>query len=310
MADDGTPRRGVESDPLRALAGKLAELEREVVRLGKSATLRNASISDSNGVVRLRLSTDEAAVIAYDTAGAEVARYGLLAHSTPGQYGIEALASGTWVHIGNESTTWSNIAGKPATFAPTLPIAASGISGAVAEATHAAQADGSQYGWTNPVAGTEFYALWVGNDGGFHFGRNTSSLRYKENVRDFVPTTSGLDGLRPVVFDRKAAYVRPSTVDGAPAEGPAAPVPGARDEFGLIAEEVAKVWPEVITYFDHGDGQGRVIDSIRFDLIGVRLIPVIKDLEARLSSAQATAAAQANLIADLDKRLKALEGKP
>lgn len=334
MAETGTPRRGKETDPVRALAKKLADLEKAVQSLAKSANLRNASISggdgltvkDEAGVVRLRISTADAAIIAYDTDGDEVARYGLLSHSDPGEYGIEALSGGTWVHVGDESVTWAGVAGKPSTFAPdphTHP--GTDVTSAVASATTAAtatlaaQADGSQYGFDNTVAGTTFYALWVGNDGGYHFGRNTSSIRYKENVRAFTWAGSAqaeLAKLRPVVYDRKTQYRAPM-VDGLPAEGPAVAIPGARGEFGLIAEEVHKVWPEVVTWWDPEDGTPARIDGIRYDLIAVRLIPLLQEQGTRLAALESAVAAskveakrQDTLIKDLTRRLEQLEITP
>lgn len=314
MAETGTPRRAVETDPVRALALKMAALEKAVAALGKSANLRNASISggdglsvkDGDGNIRLRISTDEAAVIAFDTDGTEVARYGLLAHTDAGDYGLEVLASGTWVHVGDESVTWTNIAGKPDTFTPDLPIAGSDVSGPVASAALAALADGSQYGFDNTVSGSTFYALWVGNDGGYHFGRNVSSRRYKDNVREFEGS-GDLAALRPVVYDRKPTYP-PVMVDGVLAEGPSLPVPGARNEFGLIAEEVFQVWPEVVTWFDDGNGGGPVIDGIRYDLVGPRLIPYVQELQATVASLTEKQAAQDKLIAELSRKITALGG--
>lgn len=285
------PRRGAEPDPIRALAGQLAQLRKDVARLGKSASLRNASISDAAGTVRLRFSTDEGAIVAYSAEGEEVARYGQLAHSDVGAYGIEALAGGTWVHVGDESVTWDNIAGRPETFPPTLPLDGAAVEGAVGEATHAALADGSRYGYENPVGGTTFYALWVGNDGGYHLGRNVSSRRYKENIRPLVPS-GDLQDVAPVVYDRRA------TENG----------PGAADEFGLIAEDVYEVWPEVVTWFDHGDGEGPVIDGIRYDLIGPRLIPYIQELQTTVASLRDREAERDKLVQELAAKVKALGG--
>lgn len=321
MADFGTPRRGVETDPIRALAARLAEAERNIVLLGKSANLRNATISggeglgvkDADGNMRLRISTDDAAIIAYQEDGTEVARYGLLAHSDAGAYGLEVLADGTWVHVGDESVTWDNIAGRPGAFVPAghthtgadVTSAVASADTATSAAT-AALADGSRYGFDNTVAGSTFYALWVGNDGGYHFGRNTSSIRYKDNVRPFAGT-GDLAALRPVVYDRKPSYPAP-TLDGVPVEGPGAPLAGARDEFGLIAEEVYKVWPEVVTMFDHGDGAGPIIDGIRYDLIGPRLIPYVQELQTTVATYGEKLAAQDKLIQELLVKVNALGG--
>lgn len=319
--ETGTPRQGRETDPIRALAQKLANLERAVSRLSKTANLRNASISGGEGLavkdaennVRLRISTDEAAILAYDADGAEVARYGLLAHTDPGEYGLEVLSGAEWIHVGDETITWANLANKPTSFPPSGHTHPGGdittpVSNAVtaASATVAGLADGSKYGFDNPVGGSTFYALWVGNDGGYHLGRNTSSIRYKVNVRPFT-SAADLAALQPVIYDRKPTYPRP-TVDGLLAEGPALPVPGAKGEFGLIAEEVAKVWPEVVTRFDAGDGTGPVIDGIRYDLIGPRLIPYVQGLQATVASLTAKQATQDKLIAELSRKITAMGG--
>jgi hypothetical protein len=321
MAETGTPRRGVETSPARAVAQDIAWLKKEVARLAKSASLRNASISGGDGLtvidaannVRLRLSPEEGAVIAYAADGSETARYGLLSHTDPGQYGIETFSGGQWVHVGDESVTWANIAGRPSTFTPAAHQHAGGdITSAVASATSAAtagaaaQADGSQYGFDNTVAGTQFYALWVGNDGGYHFGRNTSSLRYKMNVRDFTGA-GDLMALRPVVYDRKPSLRPATTADGQPAEGPALQVPGAVNEFGMIAEEVEAVWPEVVTWFD--DGDGAKIDGIRYDLVAVRLLPYVQQVVKDNRALTDRVTAQDKLIQNLTTRLSALDGK-
>lgn len=326
------PRRQVEPDQVRELAARLAAVEKLVISLGKSASLRNASISggdgltvkDENNNIRLRLSP-EGAIIAYDGAGAEVARYGLLAYSDAGQYGIEALSGDQWVHVGDESVTWANIAGRPDVFAPQAhQHPGADITSAVAlannatNATHAGDADGSAYAFANTVSGTQFYAVWVGNDGGYHLGRNVSSIRYKMNVRDFTDADplGGVLRLRTVVYDRKPREVPPASSYGQATEGPAAMGAGARDEYGMIAEEVYRVWPEVVTWFDAGDGRGPQIDGIRYDLVAARLIPVIQKLVAELRQIAAEQAAlreklsaQDKIIEALTQRLDALEGK-
>lgn len=333
MADDDLiPRRGREPDNVRALKGMIDTLSKRLDELSKSASLRNASISggdglvvyDSAGNIRLRIATDDGAILAYDAAGNETARYGLLAYSDPGQYGIEAkLSNGTWSHVGAGGQSWNTLADKPATFPPTLPIPGSGVSGNVAAANWAAQADGSKWAFDNTVTGTTFYAVWVGDDGGFHFGRNTSSLRYKHNVRDFNTDLSDLLKVRPVLFDYNDKFEPPlDPVTGGPAEGPERLVPGAKDQYGFVAEELVEVWPEVITYYDHHDGKGPVIDGVRYDLIAARLVPALQDLlrlargardrvktmEDKLAKAQATLADQDAKIKALDARLTKLGG--
>jgi hypothetical protein len=67
-------------------------------------------------------------------------------------------------------------------------------------------------------------------------GTITSSLRFKEDVADMGDTSDALMQLRPVTFHYKAG------VDD-----------GSRLlQYGLVAEEVAKVYPELVQYDDKG----------------------------------------------------------
>ena len=63
-----------------------------------------------------------------------------------------------------------------------------------------------------------------------------SSRRFKEGIRDMARESAGLDTLRPVVF-----RYRPEIAGAEP-----------QREFGLVAEEVAEVYPELVTYDDAG----------------------------------------------------------
>lgn len=210
------------------------------------------------------LSMDDAgAFIVYNSAGAAVARFGELINSNPGQYGVEILYNGSWVQVGAGNVDWGNISNKPATFAPsTHTHAGSQITSRVPSATDAI---GSASGWANNVAGTEFYAVWVGNDANYSLGRNVSSVRYKMNIRAHRVDPAKVLQLTPVLYDRI----------------PNPPETGTTNEFGLIAEQVAEVCPELVTWFD-----GR-IDSVRYDLLGVALLPVVKHHQARIEALEA-----------------------
>ncbi|KRE79916.1 hypothetical protein ASG71_07725 [Arthrobacter sp. Soil763] len=195
---------------------------------------------------------DDGVFVVYDAAGTTpVARFGPLDNSAPGEYGVEVKVGTTWVQLGNQASTWAGIAGKPATYPPSAHthVGSDITSGTVP------QADGSQYGWTNNVAGTSFYQVWVGNDGGYHFGRNTSSIQYKENVRAHNTNPANVLALQPVIYDRKE---------------------GGTNEYGLIAEQVAEHFPELVIWFD-----GK-IDGLRYDLLAVALLDVVKDQEDRI----------------------------
>lgn len=290
MALDGIPRKSVEADPLAALMGKISKLEDQVKALERGATLRNASISggdglrviDSNGGTRVSINTTDGAVVAYDGSGNPVARFGPLANSNPGQYGVEVKYNGGWVQVGGGNVDWGNISNKPASYPPTLPIGGGNISGNVAganyanEAGHSADTDGSNYAFNNNVSGTTFYAVWVSNTG--KLGRNTSSARYKTNIRAHDADAEGVLALQPVIYDRFDELVYPGTDPdtGQTLEGPPNLIPGTKGEYGLIAEQVAEHVPEIVQWYN---GE---IDGLRYDLLAVALLDVVKDQNARL----------------------------
>lgn len=279
------------------IARKLADFERLLREYGPANILATAGIGvipDGvivNGLMQFKrpdgtvgVSVDPATgtFVAYNATGTSpVARFGSLIETAPAEYGVEVLVGSTWVRLGNQTTTWDTISDKPATFTPSTHthVGADITSGTVP------QADGSQYGWTNNVAGTEFYAVWVGNDGGFHFGRNVSSERYKENVVTHEVDPAGVLALRPVRYDRKATFRYPEDADGNRLIGPEQKIEGAKNEFGLIAEEVALTLPEIVTYY------GGEIDGVRYDLLGVALLPVVQAQQAQID--KLTAAARA-----------------
>src|SRR5208337_194015 len=78
-------------------------------------------------------------------------------------------------------------------------------------------------------------AVYIDSNG--QLGTMTSSLRFKEQVRDMGDRTNALMKLRPVTFLYKPEYDK-----------------GERTlQYGLIAEEVAKVYPELVA--NDNDGQ-------------------------------------------------------
>ena len=280
------------------IARKLADFERLLREYGPANILATAGIGvipdgvivnglmqfkRPDGTVGVSVDPTTGTFVAYNATGTTpVARFGSLIETAPAEYGVEVLVGSTWVRLGNQTTTWDAVSGKPSTFTPSAHthVGADITSGTVP------QADGSQYGWTNNVAGTEFYAVWVGNDGGFHFGRNVSSIKYKENVVTHSVVPANVLALRPVKYDRKATYRYPEDADGSRLEGPAQKIEGAKNEFGLIAEEVALTLPEIVTRY------GGEIDGVRYDLLGVALLPVVQAQQAQID--KLTAAARAH----------------
>lgn len=293
------------------LQRRVQELERSVQQFSAANVLATAGIGvipngilvnglmqfkRADGTLGVQVNPTDGTFVAYNAAGTDpVARFGSLVNTAPGSYGVEVLVGATWVQLGAQSTTWGTIAGRPGVSGGAT-IDGSFITGTVpaaTEATHAAQADGSQYGWTNNVGGTSFYALWVGNDGGFHLGRNVSSIKYKENVTDAVLDPDAVLNLRPVTYDRKATFKYPEDEAGNRLIGPEQKFEGAKDQFGLIAEETLPHVPELVTYFD---GE---IDGVSYELVGVALIPVIKQQAAEIEALRAENNAIKQAIRDL-----------
>ncbi|WP_422934986.1 tail fiber domain-containing protein [Sinomonas sp. P47F7] len=307
---DLIPRSIPDPDPQERFWDQQKDTQKAVERQERGAPQRSQSVSDTTGagirsdaagfrtvdslgrtIAFLQVS-DGTLVIFDPVTGSPRARFGKLL--SDGSYGGEIWdpVNSAWVKlVTGSSVAWAAITGKPAAFPPTghthagvditSAVANAANASAAGSAAQAAQADGSAYAFNNTVAGSQYFAVWVGNDGGFHFGRNVSSLRYKENVRPYAVDPARVLALEPRVFDRKPTLRPPASVDGQPAEGPAQLIPGARDEYGLIAEEVNALLPEIAITID---GE---IDGLRYDLLAVALLDVVKAQQAALDAHQA-----------------------
>jgi hypothetical protein len=252
------------------LVRDVQDLRREVRELRAANPFAPMGIKPKQGgtVFEGFVTTEDVFTVRDDT-GEEVARFGPLDNTNPGRYGIELKYNGSWVQVGAGNVDWGNIANKPSVFPPGGHThAGTDVTSRVGAATDAI---GSASGWANNVQGTTFYAAWIGNDGSFSFGRNTSSIRYKQNVRDHTVDPGAVLRLQPRLYDRKD-YTDHETGETRP---------GARDEYGLIAEEVDPHLPEIVTRFE---GQ---IDGIRYDLLAVALLEVVKDQQARIEALEA-----------------------
>lgn len=284
-SDADIPRSVNDPDPVLDFIKVIDDLRERLGEVERGASLRNASITggsgirlyDDNGDLRLwlRPGPTGGVIEAFNETGDVVVRMGRMANTGPSNFGIEVLTSGGWVQLGSQSVTWSNIAGKPATY-PVDPHTHWGTD----ITTPVGEANGSSYAFNNNVGGTTFYALWVGNDGGYTFGRNTSSRKYKKNIRPYqFNQPTGVLALEPVIFDRLPTRQKERPKVGIGPENEVE-VPGAIDEVGLIAEETVKHVPEIVTYYD-----GK-IDGIRYDLIGLALLPVVKEQAAQIKELQ------------------------
>jgi len=100
---------------------------------------------------------------------------------------------------------------------------------------------------------------------------DSSSLRYKENIQDFPNSLNVVKDLRPVTFiDKKLE----------------------KSSFGLIAEEVDEIAPELVTYKEI-DGKLEP-ETVVYDKLTIHLLKAIQE--------------QQTIIEDLKARIETLEG--
>jgi len=100
-------------------------------------------------------------------------------------------------------------------------------------------------------------------DANGQLGTLTSSVRYKEDVADMAGASRLLMQLRPVTFRYKVPYD-----DGS-----------HRLQYGLIAEEVAKVDPELVQFDAKGQAQ-----TVRYHYVNMMLLNEVQRQEAELAS--------------------------
>lgn len=169
------------------------------------------------------------------------------------------------------SHTWSSITSKPTTFPPS----SHSHSQYLEAGDTISWANGSKRPYSNTATDGTWYAVWVEGSGAFC--RNTSARKFKENIRDFGQEIDPDDVLkmRPVIYDRK------DQVDEETGELK----PGRKGEVGLIADEVHDIGLTWLVQYMDGE-----VDGLRYDLLGVALLPVVQrqarqisELEARLA---------------------------
>jgi trimeric autotransporter adhesin len=114
-------------------------------------------------------------------------------------------------------------------------------------------------------------------------GTVSSSRAVKQDIQDLGPLADRLLALRPVAF-RYRQHV---------ASDPQTPL-----EFGLIAEEVAEVLPELVVFDQEGEPE-----TVKYHLLSSLLLAELKDQHDALEE-------QHGEIAELRRRLRSLEARP
>jgi Chaperone of endosialidase len=126
-------------------------------------------------------------------------------------------------------------------------------------------------------------AVYVNSSG--QLGTTTSSLRFKEDVRDMGEASEGLMQLRPVSF-----HYRPQYDDGSHIL-----------QYGLIAEEVAKIYPGLVQY----DNDGRPL-SVRYQFVNAMLLNEVQRQRQESTRQEAQLAEQRVRIERLERQLQSL----
>jgi hypothetical protein len=115
------------------------------------------------------------------------------------------------------------------------------------------------YGIKTATAGT---AVFIDSSG--QLGTVSSSIRYKEDIQPIASASDGLLKLRPVKFRYKKA--------DASGEKPI--------QYGLIAEEVAKVYPELVVR----DATTGRIDGVRYDELAPMLLDKVQQQQQKIAA--------------------------
>jgi hypothetical protein len=119
------------------------------------------------------------------------------------------------------------------------------------------------------------------NSGG-RLGTTTSSARFKEDVHSIDSESDGLMKLRPVAFRYKESHE-----------------PGRLRQYGLIAEEVAEVYPELVV----NDDEGRPF-AIRSQLLDPLLLNELQKQRRSIESQRVEIESLKTQLAKLEARLE------
>jgi hypothetical protein len=138
------------------------------------------------------------------------------------------------------------------------------------------------YGVTTTNTGTEVFV-----DSSGQLGTVSSSIRYKEDIQPMASASERLLTLRPVKFRYKKA--------NASGEKPI--------QYGLIAEEVAEVYPELVVR----DATTGRIDGVRYDELAPMLLNEVQQQQSKMTAQAERIAAQSEHIAAQDAQIRVLE---
>ena len=123
-------------------------------------------------------------------------------------------------------------------------------------------------------------------DGAGQLGTVSSSRRFKEDIQDMNDASSGLLRLRPVTFRYQQPYA-----DGSK------PI-----DYGLIAEEVAEVYPDLVV-----KGADGYVETVQYHKLAPMLLNELQKEHETTQSQQAQLSAQHETIQSLQAQVSALQ---
>jgi len=85
----------------------------------------------------------------------------------------------------------------------------------------------------------------------------SSSIRFKENIKPLEPSLGKVEQLNPVTYNKIGVL---------------------EEEIGLIAEEVAELFPEVVTYNEEG-----LVSGVQYQRLSVILLKAVQELTERVN---------------------------
>lgn len=244
------------------------------VGLNAMASSTNVSYSTAIGAMALYANTSGF----QNTATGSAALSSNTTGSENTAYGNEALQGNT---TGTNNIAFGNLAGQNITTTSNNihigNVGNTADSGTIRVGTPGVQTSAFMAGVYGFPTGLANVPVVVDSNG--NLGTVQSSRRYKQDIEDMGDASTGLVRLRPVTFRYKKPY-----------EDGSKPV-----QYGLIAEEVAEVYPDLVAR--SADGQ---VESVRYQLLD----PMILN---ELQKQHATIDAQKKQIQSLEERLARVE---
>ena len=136
------------------------------------------------------------------------------------------------------------------------------------------------------TAQTDAVGVFIDSNG--QLGTVNSSRRYKEDIQDMGAASSGLMQLRPVTYRYTQAYA-----DGRK------PI-----DYGLIAEEVEEVYPDLVAHLQNGE-----VETVQYHKINAMLLNEVQKQHRQIGAQQSAIVSQRNEIANQQRELEDLKAR-